>query len=57
MASFVIGPFMTCAHPLSQRQIELLYLTAAWTLTMLDSGAMSTDTMFFLIGKQYDGAF
>jgi hypothetical protein len=23
----------------------------------LDSGAMSTDTMFFLIGKQYDEAF
>lgn len=57
MASIVIGSLMLCAHPLSQRQIELLYLTAAWTLTMLDSGAMSTDTMFFLIGKQYDEVF
>lgn len=48
MASFVIGPFMTCAHPLSARQVLLLYVTSAWSLGMLDTNTMTTDTLYFL---------
>lgn len=55
--AFVIGPFMACAHPLSARQVLLLYLTAAWSLGMLESTAMTTDTLYFLTASQYRKGF
>ncbi len=55
MASHVINGLATFAHPLSPRQIAILYLTAAWTLDLLDGDTMSTDDMYWLLSTQYWG--
>lgn len=55
MASFVVNGLMCCAHPLSARQILLLYVTVAWTYGLLDTTTMTTDTLYFLTAAQYRG--
>lgn len=49
MASFVINGFATFDRPLSDRQLAILYYTAAWSMGMLDDDTMTTDGVYWII--------
>lgn len=48
MASHVINGLMLCRHPLSPRQILLLYMATLWTMATLEDGIMTTDDQWDL---------